>query len=204
MSYHSRLCSRMATPPIPPAAQMERSAYRFPSTPKSITLANRSISTNCAHSPVLRNWFVAEMTRRPPVAANGCPIATDPPHGLILSAGMVPTALSRPRTTINQCKRLYHHMIPHCGRTFFRELVRSECPQSREYLNNMAVTARSRLTETYRPGQQMLREFRIYRCPSKTSLNRRKSSGHLKPRRTKHLSTYLRVEGLWEEQLLVQ
>src|SRR5204862_2153684 len=68
--------SRIATTPWPPAAQIE---------------------IRPRPEPFSASIFASEATMRPPVAANGCPAASEPPLTLSLSRSMEPSGLSSPR-----------------------------------------------------------------------------------------------------------
>src|SRR4051794_39850226 len=68
--------SRIATTPWPPAAQMEINP-RFP-------------------GPASCSILASEATIRPPVAANGCPAASEEPLTLSLDRSIAPSGASRP------------------------------------------------------------------------------------------------------------
>src|SRR6201999_305051 len=72
--------SRIATTPWPPAAQIEIRP-RLPGPPDASSWASVA-------------------TMRPPVAANGCPAASDDPLTLSLDLSMLPSALSRPSRSL--------------------------------------------------------------------------------------------------------
>jgi MFS family permease len=76
VSARARYLSRIATTPMPPAVQID-TRHRPP--------------------PRCFNSFAAVATMRAPVAANGCPAASDEPFGLIFAGSMRPIGASRPR-----------------------------------------------------------------------------------------------------------